>query len=369
MSNFKILFTRHNFTTDFYLEDIANSCTVFTCHNRKIKKLLPPKIETISVTYQPWYVGMFVNYFNLHKMYPQYIPDLQNILKRNTITHVVTPDIYDFIFSQSVRYEKKNPNIKLYVWSETRQWPNFWLSRWVMYGFWWYFKRNIQKVEKVFVFTNQGKQFFNKNAPEVAVEVMPAPIDINLFYPEVEKLYVPQERLRIIMNARYIPLKEHRTFFDALLLLKKRQIAFSVSLIGRGGHLQGELEEYAKQLGISESISWLEPVAMEELQAIYSAHDVLVLASNREAIGMVVPEAMACGLATVTSRAVGANTYVEEGKTGLIFETGNAAALADALEKLAEKAIVQAYGQAAAKVIREEYSVEVLGAKLLNALE
>jgi len=364
-----IFFTKHNLTNDSYISYLTENVKVICAHHSRSLTGKPSGADIEQVTYQPAIVGKIFSRLKIQSMYPQYISNLSGLLSKNKAEIIVTPDIYDFIFSQAVRYQKKNPNTKLYVWSETRQWPNFWLSRWVMYGFWWYFKRNIQKVEKVFVFTNQGKQFFNKNAPEVAVEVMPAPIDINLFYPEVEKLYVPQGRLRIIMNARYIPLKEHRTFFDALLLLKKRQIAFSVSLIGRGGHLQGELEEYTKQLGISESISWLEPVAMEELQAIYSAHDVLVLASNREAIGMVVPEAMACGLATVTSRAVGANTYVEEGKTGLIFETGNAAALADALEKLAEKAIVQAYGQAAAKVIREEYSVEVLGAKLLNALE
>jgi len=366
-----IFFIKHNVTTDFYIQYSAKTEKVFVFHQKRSLTPVPEGVDKIDIVYKPHFVGRIFFLLNFDRDLPQYISKLSSELRYRLKedSSVVTFDFYDFIHSQLIRFKKKNPNTKLYVWSETRQWPSFWLSRWVMYGFWWYFKKNIQYVEKVFVFSEEGERFFRKNAPEIAVEIMPAPIDIGLFYPEANRLYMPEQKLRIIMNARYIQLKEHRTFFDSLLLLKKRQVPFSVSLIGRGGHLQSELEEYAQELGINENISWLNPVPIEELREIYNAHDVLVLASNREAIGMVVPEAMACGLATVTSQAVGANTYVEEEKTGLIFETGNAGALADALEKLSEKGLAESYGKAGARVIREKYSVDVLGRKLLTALE
>src|SRR5690606_33735365 len=148
-------------------------------------------------------------------------------------------------------------------------------------------------------------------------------IDTSIFFPDLEKTYMSRGFLRIIMNARYIELKEHRTLFRALKTLSDEGFSYTLSLIGRGGNLQSELRQHAEDLSIDKNIVWLEPVAPEALREIYLQNDVLVLPSNREAIGMVVPEAMACGLATITSAAVGANVYVQENKTGLIFKTGN----------------------------------------------
>jgi len=95
----------------------------------------------------------------------------------------------------------------------------------------------------------------------------------------------------------------------------------------------------------------------------------LVLPSNREAIGMVVPEAMACGLATITSTVVGANTYVVEGETGFIFETGEAEQLAARLELLTKPGEAERMGKRAATVIRKEYTIDVLGERMLRALK
>ena len=75
-----------------------------------------------------------------------------------------------------------------------------------------------------------------------------------------------------------------------------------------------------------------------ELPAAYVAADVLVLPSDGgETWGLVVNEAMACGLPAIVSDAVGcAPDLIEEGKTGFIFPVGNAAALAERLERLKE---------------------------------
>jgi len=363
-----ILFTKHNVTIHPYLEVLGKTHNVVVFHHKQAHTPVPKNCKEHRVVYRPRFIADLFVRCSVSLMYPQYVRDMFSQIEIFSPSSIFISDISHFIFAQTVYYKHRYPNTKLYLWSETRQWPHFWLSRWMMYGFWWYFKRNAKYVEKVFVFTEEGRRFFNTHAPDVSVVVLPAPVDTKLFYAETSKEYVPGGVLRIIMNARYIPLKEHRTFFEALILLKKKQIDFSISLIGRGGHTQTELKEYAEQLGIAQYITWLDPVSIEKLRAIYSAHDVLVLPSNREAIGMVVPEAMACGLATVTSQAVGANTYVEEGKTGFIFETGNAEALADALEQLAHESVVSAFGQTAAQVIQERYSVEVLGEKLLREL-
>jgi glycosyltransferase involved in cell wall biosynthesis len=68
-----------------------------------------------------------------------------------------------------------------------------------------------------------------------------------------------------------------------------------------------------------------------ELPAFLAAADAVVLPSDgRETWGLVVNEAMACGLPALVSRAVGcAADLVEDGVTGFVFSPGDVAALAN----------------------------------------
>lgn len=77
-------------------------------------------------------------------------------------------------------------------------------------------------------------------------------------------------------------------------------------------------------------------VNQSELPGIYAAADVIVLPSDgRETWGLVVNEAMACGVPAVVSDAVGCGPdLVEPGLTGAVFPLGNVAALADGIGKV-----------------------------------
>jgi len=363
MINMKILFAKHNVTTDLYLSFLAKESEVYVCHHKRALTGVPEGAIEIPVKYQPAIVGRVFGLLKVPHMYPQLIPYFNKILNEASIDNIIVGDFYDFIFAQAVAYKKKQPDTKIYVWSETRAWPKFWFTRWVMYGFWWYFKRNLKYVEKVFVFSEEGKNFFVKHVPEVVVEVFPAAVDTKKFFPDDEKTFKPDNTLRILMNVRFIPLKDHKTLFKALKILDNKGVNFKLSLIGRGGHLKNELLEYAEELGIGKFIKVIESVPHEQLRDIYINHDALVLPSYREAIGMVVPEAMACGLPTVTSSVIGANTYVREGETGFIFKVGDAEDLADKLLKLSSSDILKSFGDKASEIIEQKYSVEILGEK------
>jgi glycosyltransferase involved in cell wall biosynthesis len=86
----------------------------------------------------------------------------------------------------------------------------------------------------------------------------------------------------------------------------------------------------------------LDPVAPNELRALYAAAHVLVVpsvrtATFREPWGLVVNEAMNRGLAVIASDAVGAAAggLVRDGVNGLVVPAGDAHALAAALRRLA----------------------------------
>ena len=98
----------------------------------------------------------------------------------------------------------------------------------------------------------------------------------------------------------------------------------------------GELEPDLKELARSEQVRarFLGFRNQSELPAVYAAADLLVLPSDGlETWGLVVNEAMACGVPAVVSDAVGCGPdLIEEGRTGAVFPLGDVGALSAAME-------------------------------------
>jgi glycosyltransferase involved in cell wall biosynthesis len=88
-----------------------------------------------------------------------------------------------------------------------------------------------------------------------------------------------------------------------------------------------------------------------------AAADLLCLPSYREGFGSVVIEAAAAGLPAVGSRIYGVSDAIVDGKTGLLFEAGNAEDLASKLRQLlADTALRQHMGTAARERALAEFS-------------
>jgi glycosyltransferase involved in cell wall biosynthesis len=105
------------------------------------------------------------------------------------------------------------------------------------------------------------------------------------------------------------------------------------------GHVMDEayfskLESMSKESGLKNNIHFLgfhdKPVS------IMPCFDVVVLASRCETFGLVLPEAMRAGVAVLGSNCGGVPEIIENEKTGLLFETGNADDLARQLGKLVD---------------------------------
>ena len=87
--------------------------------------------------------------------------------------------------------------------------------------------------------------------------------------------------------------------------------------------------------------------------------DVLVLASDREPFGRVALEAMACGKPVVSFRCGGPVEIIEHGKTGLLVEPYDTAALADAMVRLlSDPAAAAEMGRLGRNVVQDRFSAE-----------
>jgi L-malate glycosyltransferase len=88
--------------------------------------------------------------------------------------------------------------------------------------------------------------------------------------------------------------------------------------------------------------------------------DIFVLPSRSEALSNALMEAMACGCAVVASNVGGNPELVRNGETGLLFEAGNASALATALQTLIEsQSLRKRLAAAGGQFIREHFSIRV----------
>lgn len=121
------------------------------------------------------------------------------------------------------------------------------------------------------------------------------------------------------------------TLVDAFSRACRDRPGLRLLIVGSGPERHG-LERKSQELGIAGACCFRDSTSnvLPWLHAI----DVFVLPSRSEALSNSLMEAMASGCCAVASRVGGNPELVHDGDTGLLFESGNAAALAAQLKSL-----------------------------------
>ena len=123
----------------------------------------------------------------------------------------------------------------------------------------------------------------------------------------------------------------HKRPLDLIAAIERAGAAFNLLLLGDGS-LRGEVRQHEKTL----PVRCLGFVNQSEIPCWYSTGDILALPSGHEPWGLVVNEAMACGLIPVVSDAVGCGPDLVDG-IGEVFQVGDVDGLAAALAKVARE--------------------------------
>lgn len=144
---------------------------------------------------------------------------------------------------------------------------------------------------------------------------------------------VPGRPRRILFVGKLIERKRPLDLVRAAALMVGRGANIEVAFAGSGDQ-QAMLAEIAEKSGVRALFHGF--ANQSELPGLYAAADVLVLPSDgRETWGLVVNEAMACGVPAVVSDAVGCGPdLVEPGRTGAVFPLGDVGRLATAIEEV-----------------------------------
>jgi len=176
------------------------------------------------------------------------------------------------------------------------------------------------------------------------------------------------------MLARFDAWKGHDVFLQAARRIKDARPDTRFAVVGGAlnaawlPHVAGYEETVralARRLGLDGALAFVPHRA--DVAAAYAGLDVVVCPSVREPFGMVVIEAMAAGRPVVASDSGGPLEILEDGRTGVLFETGNAKALADAVLRLLDdparraQLATLAQTEVARRFHRDRYAADIQG--------
>ncbi len=152
--------------------------------------------------------------------------------------------------------------------------------------------------------------------PEPPIEVVPCGIDFKRFA-SLKPLSSTPGIIRILILGRLTVQKGHRYALEALAQLK--EFNWMCDVVG-DGELSASLKKQTEVLGISERVQFMPPT--HDVPALLETHEMLLVPSLWEGLGIVVMEAMAAGRVVLGSRVDGIPEMIEDRKTGFLAMPG-----------------------------------------------
>ena len=165
------------------------------------------------------------------------------------------------------------------------------------------------------------------------INVLPVLVDIDKLKSSSVTIDLKQKypgQFIFLFVGRLVPVKNVPLIFQALSRLDSQK-PYKLIIVGDGSE-KDKLEDLAKTLNLKDKVEFFGWV--DDLASFYKSADCLILASNSEGRGMVVEEAVACGLPVVMTDVGLAGDLVKDKINGLVVPVGDSAALSLALSKV-----------------------------------
>lgn len=179
------------------------------------------------------------------------------------------------------------------------------------------------------------------------------------------------EKISILWVSRLIPLKHPEAPIAVAAHLRERGIPFDLNMIGNGP-MEESVRAAVEEKGLGDSVHLLGAMTPDEVRAHMEKSNIFLFTSDKnEGWGAVLNEAMNSGCATVASHAIGSVPFlIEDGKNGLIYESGNHADLCEKVARLAaDPDECRRLGEAAYFTMKNEWNAENAAEKLLVLCE
>jgi glycosyltransferase involved in cell wall biosynthesis len=171
------------------------------------------------------------------------------------------------------------------------------------------------------------------------------------------------EKIVFLFAGRLVKRKNVESIIKAVLRLDDNRMALIIA--GGGGEFTS-----LKAVGRGDRrIIFTGPVAPTELPLYYTLSDILVLPAAREPWGLVINEAMACGLGVIAHRHCGATVDLVGNDNGIVLNTFSIDELAEALKTIIVHESLLGSMQKRSREKIANWSIDAAALDLIRAVE
>jgi len=217
----------------------------------------------------------------------------------------------------------------------------------------------LQLVDLFVFYSNFAATMIKSQRPRT---IIPGGVDTSWFTRPV----VPRERTHVLFVGRLLPHKGVDRLIEA--------VPANLPLVVCGRPTNSEFSKHLVAIARGRNVEFVYDASDEDIRALYQSAIVTVLPSVHvdtwhnvylypELMGLTALESMACGTPAVVSQAGALPEFVEDGRTGYVFDSF--AELGLICERIAHTpSMAEDMGREAALVVEERYSLPVVGEAL-----
>lgn len=185
-------------------------------------------------------------------------------------------------------------------------------------------------------------------------------IDEEKYYPRKadylrKELGIASDERVLIHISNFRKVKRVPDIIESFRLIDKQQ-KVKLLLVGEGPE-KFDLEELVENNGLQNDILFLGK--RDDLPELLSISDVMLLLSEKEAFGLVLLEAFACGVPAVANAIGGIPEVVQDGVNGFLVQLGDVQAVANRVSQLlSDSTLHRQMKENAIRTVQEDFSSE-----------
>lgn len=234
--------------------------------------------------------------------------------------------------------------------------PDF-INRWITNIWQGSLIKQLSRLDKFVVLTEEDASSWNMLSNKV---VIPNPLS------EIPDVHSKLENKIVVSVGRYDPIKGFDMLIEAWALVSKRHPDWKLKIIGPGE--RKPYQEQVKRLGLGHCVSC--NGASNHVYEEMSESSLYVLSSRSEGFGLVLIEAMACGLPCVAfSCSAGPRSIIIDYHNGILVEKNNIINLSDAICFIIEHDNERREFAKCARKDSEQYCLDIVMQKWLNLFQ
>lgn len=221
----------------------------------------------------------------------------------------------------------------------------------------WQLIRQVRQLKRFVVLSYEDAAEWTK-LKNVAVIYNPLP-----FFPERQS---DGSSKQVIAAGRYMPQKGFDRLIDAWSIVNMQHPDWVLRIYGDG--MRQQLQQQIDRLGIASSC--ILEHSTPDIDEKYCESSIFALSSRYEGFGMVIIEAMACGIPPVSFACpCGPRDIIDDGKNGLLVENGNIEMLAGKICYLIENDEIRRKMGQQARIDVERFKIEQIAGQWKEVFE